>query len=126
MRIGDAGAAGGAGRRLRGNVGSDDERQLSNLAVTLTALVVGLAGWVLLTLLERWTDRARSVWTVTAAVVFAVSLLGPLGAVTARATAVLIGLHVLVAAILIEGLLRTTRRDQGPGRAVPTDPPGDL
>ncbi|MGH8965935.1 MAG: DUF6069 family protein, partial [Actinomycetes bacterium] len=87
--------------------GGDTVRQVSSLAVTLTSLGVGFAGWALLALLERWTPRARPVWTVIAGAVFTVSLLGPLGAVTPEAAAVLMGMHCVVAAILIYGLRRT-------------------
>jgi hypothetical protein len=93
-------------------------------AILLTTLYAGLAGWGLVVLLERWTARPRRVWTVIAVVVLGVSLLGPLGAVTAEATAVLIGLHVLVAGNLIWGLRRTAGKDERPTRQVPSDPPG--
>lgn len=78
------------------------------LAVSLTAAV---AGWALLALLERSTRRARTTWTVLAAVVLLLSLAGPLtGAVTAAAGFVLAALHLLVGAVLIPGLRRTSRR----------------
>lgn len=79
-------------------------QQVSALPVTLVSLVVGLAGWALLVLLERWTPKASLVWRVIAAIVFLVSLLGPLTAVTPAATAVLVGMHGMVAAILTWGL----------------------
>ena len=84
------------------------EREVGIFAVTLTSLVVGLLGWATLALLERWTSRARGVWTVIASTVFLVSLAGPLAAVTPAATAVLLCLHVLVAAVLIVGLRTST------------------
>jgi hypothetical protein len=85
----------------------DTVRPVEALAVTLTSLAVGLAAWVLLTVLEHLTRHARTVWTVVAAVVFLVSLTGPLAAVTPAATAALMSLHVVVAAILVVGLRRT-------------------
>jgi hypothetical protein len=80
--------------------------QISLLAVVVTSLLAGLAGWLLLALLEKWTTRAGLVWRAIAAVVLVVSLLGPLSAVNPAATAVLLGLHVLVGGILIWGLPR--------------------
>jgi hypothetical protein len=85
------------------------EREIGIVAVTLTSLVVSLLAWAALALLERWTSRARGLWTVIAGAVFLVSLAGPLAAVTPAATAVLTFLHVLVAAILIVGLRGSTR-----------------
>lgn len=76
------------------------------LAVVVTSLLTGLAGWLSLALLERWTTRARLIWRVVAVVVLVLSLLGPLSAVTLPATVVLLGLHVVVGAILIAGLPR--------------------
>lgn len=90
-------------------------QQVSSLAVTLTSLGVGFAGWGMLALLERWTRNARLLWTVLAVAVFVVSLLGPLAAVTPAATAVLMGMHGIVAVILVWGLRRSTTasRDRG-------------
>ena len=85
----------------------DDVVRVENLAITLSSLAAGLLGWGLLELLERRSSRARRTWTVWAAVVFAVSLLGPLGAETAGAAAGLVSLHALVAGILVVGLRRT-------------------
>lgn len=85
-------------------------RQVEGLAVTLTALVAGLASWLLLVLLEHRTPRALGIWTVIAAAVFVGSLLGPLGAVTAGGRAVLVGLHALVAVMLVVGMRRSARR----------------
>lgn len=99
------------------------EQQVASLAVTLTSLGAGFAGWGLLALLERWTGNARTVWTVIAAVVFVVSLLGPLAAVTPAATAVLMGMHGIVAATLLFGLRRSTPpRDQASTTCAIVDP----
>jgi hypothetical protein len=74
-------------------------------AVVVSALLAGLAGWALLALLERFTSRARTVWLVVAAVVLLLSLAGPLGAgADAATTAVLVGMHLAVGAVLIPGL----------------------
>jgi hypothetical protein len=74
------------------------------------AAVAGLIGWLLLALLERRTPRARTVWTVTALLVLALSLLLPLTAgTTAAAVTGLIVLHLTVGAVVIPGLARTAR-----------------
>ena len=67
-----------AGVELTARTGSDVQR-VTPVAVAVSTLLAGLAGWALLALLERLTARARTVWTVVAALVLLVSLLGPLG-----------------------------------------------
>lgn len=84
-------------------------QQVGNLAVTVTSLLAGFAGWAALALLERWTGHARRVWTVLACGVLVASLTGPLAAVSPAATAVLLGLHLLVGAVLLVGLRRSAR-----------------
>jgi len=76
-------------------------------AVAATAILVGLAGWALLALLERYTTRPRPIWIGIAVAVFLISLLGPLGGVSAAAVGSLVALHAVVAAALIAGLSRT-------------------
>jgi hypothetical protein len=49
------------------------------------------------------------VWTVTAVVVFVLSLAGPAGGASAGAVLALSGLHLVVALVLIAGLPRTGR-----------------
>ena len=85
----------------------DTEREVEPGAAMLTTLAVGLAAWLLLVLLERWTPAARTVWTVVAAAVFLVSPTGPPAAVTTGGMPTLLGLHALVAAILVLGFRRT-------------------
>jgi hypothetical protein len=79
-------------------------------AVIFVSLVAGLAGWALLAGLERLTRRARAAWTVCAVAALIVSLAGPLAALTATASIVLVCLHLLVAGVLITGLRRSARR----------------
>jgi hypothetical protein len=76
-------------------------------AVTVTALGAGLLGWALLAVLERFIRRSRAVWTVTAVVVLALSLLAPFvyGQDTATRVA-LAAMHLAVGAVLIAGLPR--------------------
>jgi hypothetical protein len=91
-------------------VRSGDELQhVGPAAVLATALLPGLAGWALLALLERITRRARLAWTTGALLSLAVSLAGPLASGVGTATKVaLVSMHLVVAAVLIPGLARTS------------------
>ncbi|MDN5859268.1 MAG: DUF6069 family protein, partial [Pseudonocardia sp.] len=80
------------------------------IAIAIAALLAGLAGWGLLAVLERRTAHARRIWTVTAAAVLVVSLLGPLGGVGMAAIATLAVMHVAVGAVLIALLPRARTR----------------
>ena len=69
------------------------------------SLIASLLAWGLLAMLERRTRRARTIWTVVAIAVLLVSLSLPLIAGTTASTrAVLMAMHVAVAAVLIPGL----------------------
>jgi hypothetical protein len=82
--------------------------------VAATTVVVGLLGWLLLAALERWTSRARRVWTVVAVLVCLLSLAGPaLTATSSGARAALLALHAVVAVVLITLLPRSV--GAGPG-----------
>ena len=72
--------------------------------VTVASLGIGLAAWLLLELLERTARRPRLIWRTTACVAFVLSLAGPSSATNDGARAVLFGLHILVAGILMIGL----------------------
>jgi hypothetical protein len=93
----------GAGVDLAVEQGAE-RREVGPLEVTLTSLGAGLLAWLLLELLERRLRRPLLVWRVAAGGVLLVSLTGPLAAVGAGATAVLVGLHLLVGTILVVGL----------------------
>ena len=76
--------------------------------VILTAVVVALAGWALLTILEARTPRARTIWTRVASAVLVLSYAAPLTAGAALSTtAVLMVLHSIVGLTLIAGLRHT-------------------
>jgi hypothetical protein len=78
-------------------------------AVVATSSVAGLLGWALLAALETRTRRAVTVWSMIAVTVALLSLGGPLSAgASGAATAALVALHVVVAAVLIPGLRRTS------------------
>ncbi len=92
--------------------GATGDMRVGPVAVIVTALLVGLAGWGVRALLRRvGTPRAgrtagERTWMVTCAVVLLVSLLGPLGAASASATVLLAALHVTVGAVVALGLRR--------------------
>lgn len=77
--------------------------------VLLSSLVVSLAGWASLALLERFTTRACRVWTVLALLMLTLSMAGPLagGATTAVKVALAL-MHLTVAAVLIPALRRSS------------------
>ncbi len=79
-------------------------------AVLLSSLIASLAGWASLAVLERFTARVRTAWTVLALLVLTLSLGGPLtGGITPGAKVALAGMHLAVAAVLIPALRRTAR-----------------
>ncbi len=78
--------------------------------VTGVAAAASLLGWLLLTLIERRTPRARLAWTATALAALAASLALPLAtATTGSAVAGLIALHLAVGAAVIPAMARTAR-----------------
>jgi Family of unknown function (DUF6069) len=80
-------------------------------SVVGATLVASLLGWGLLSVLERLTSRARSIWSGVAIVVVLVSLSLPLTAATTNsARAALALMHVAVAAVLIPGLRGNSTR----------------
>lgn len=87
-------------------------------AVAATSLAASLAGWASLAVLERFNDRARTIWTTTAIVVLLVSL-APVAAVdtSGAATATLALLHLIVATVLILGLTRPLTGTRHGGRS---------
>ncbi|ATO13000.1 hypothetical protein CO540_03455 [Micromonospora sp. WMMA2032] len=100
-----------AGVELTARGGGGAAQRVTPVAVAVSTLLAGLAGWALLALLERLTARARPVWTVVAVLVLALSLLGPVGAgVGSAATVTLVSLHLVAAAVLVPGLRRTAGR----------------
>jgi hypothetical protein len=79
--------------------------------VVISAAAASLAGWGLLAVLERFTARARTVWTVIAALAMLVSLGAPLSGtgITGANRAWLALMHVAVGAVFIPLLARTSR-----------------
>lgn len=101
-----------AGVRLAVRSG-DTTRVVGPASVAVVSLLVGLAAWGLLALLERVTGRARAIWIAVALVVLVLSLAGPLGGATPAATVSLLCLHLSAGAVLIPLLARTAARGRG-------------
>ncbi|MEV8177834.1 DUF6069 family protein [Cellulosimicrobium funkei] len=76
------------------------------VAAVVVTLVVGYLGWGVRALLGRLRSGSRRAWFVTCGVILLVSLLGPLGAVTPGAVALLVVEHLTVGATLTLGLRR--------------------
>ncbi|MEV4135139.1 DUF6069 family protein [Dactylosporangium sp. NPDC049742] len=86
------------------------EQTVSAVAVVATVVIAGLLGWGLLALLERFTAKGRTIWTVIAVVFLLLSLLGPLGGTDAGTKVSLALLHLLVGAVIITAFTRTSQR----------------
>lgn len=92
--------------------GTQASQDISGVNVVIAAAIAGLAGWALLAVLERFTARARTIWTVIAVVVMLASLGGPLSGtgITATNRTWLVLMHAVVGAVLIPLLASTSRR----------------
>lgn len=93
--------------------GAGGDTTVGAASVVVVSLVAGFAGWGVRALLRRFAGTARQgrspgerAWMVSCAVVLLVSLLGPLGAVSASATILLLALHVTVGGVVALGLRR--------------------
>lgn len=84
-------------------------REVSGVAVVMGATVAGLLGVLALRLLERTTPRALRTWTIIAGAVALLSVVGPMSATTAAVAGVLLGMHAIVAVVLIVSLHRNRR-----------------
>jgi hypothetical protein len=78
--------------------------------VAITAAGGALLGWAALAVMERFSDRAQTLWTYTAIAVLLLSIAAPLAAseVSDATRAVLVVMHLAVGAVLIPGLARTS------------------
>jgi Family of unknown function (DUF6069) len=100
--------------------GSEELMSITPALIAGTSLVVALAGWALLALLERFTARARTIWTTIAVVLTLLSLAGPLSvlASTSAANALALALmHLAVAAVVIPMLAGTSPAPAQPAPA---------
>jgi hypothetical protein len=95
----------------------DTTQSVGVAAVVLTVLVMAGSGVGLLRLLEARTANGLRTWTIVASVVFALSLLGPLGATTVAAGVALASLHAITAGLVVQGLRRARRRERSGGVA---------
>lgn len=72
-------------------------------AVIFVSALVSLLAWALLVVLERFTSRARTIWTIVAVLVLALSLGAPLSGTdtTTGSRVSLLLIHLAVAGVLI-------------------------
>jgi hypothetical protein len=85
-------------------------QEINLVSVIVAALLVGLLGWALLAVLERFTRRGASIWTIVAVLVLLLSLAGPLVlAQNGGAKLTLALMHVAVGVTLITTLARSAR-----------------
>jgi hypothetical protein len=85
---------------------------LGPLYVAVTAGALSLVAWAALAVLERLTAHARRAWLFLAPLVLVASLSSPLGGtdVSTADRAVLVVMHIGVAAVLIPAFYRTSPR----------------
>lgn len=93
--------------RVPESFGSRTLIELTFGSVVGAAIFAALAGWALLTVLELVTNKARTIWTVVAVLVFLFTLPYMPGFRIADRI-VLVVLHAALAVILIIGMRRTT------------------
>jgi hypothetical protein len=71
------------------------------------ALAGGLAGWLVVSLIERYSRRPRRLWAQIGSTALGVSIIGPNWLADGASAVALISLHVVTAAVVITGLFRT-------------------
>jgi hypothetical protein len=102
----------GFGAELRSPAfGAQQSQDVELVNVIVAGAAASLAGWAVLAVLERFTARARTAWTVIAVLAMLVSLGGPLSGagITGANRAWLALMHVVVGAVLVPLLARTSR-----------------
>jgi hypothetical protein len=82
--------------------------------VAVASFVLSLLGWGVLAVLERFTSWARRIWLALSLIALVASLGMPMSGsgVPAVDRAVLVLMHVLVAAILVPAMYRTSPRSE--------------
>ena len=78
-------------------------RQVGPVDILATTIVVGLAAWVVTSILAR-TPRTARWWPFVGSTALAISMLGPSYQSDGAAAIALIAMHLAVGAILIRGL----------------------
>lgn len=93
--------------------GGGEPQRVGVIAVAAVSLIVSLLGWALLVVLERRAARGAKVWTVFAVSVLLLSLVGPFTSEAEALTkAALIGMHLVVAAVVIPAFLYSSATRQ--------------
>jgi len=75
--------------------------------VVVAALAAGLAGWFVVRLLERYTDRPGLWWPPLGSTALAVSTIGPAYLSDGVSAVALTGLHFVTAIVVITGFAAT-------------------
>ena len=103
-------AAYGVGVDVHAPQTADPAPQVGAANIVVVSAAASVAGWGLLAVLERLTERAAHVWAMIAAVVAVVSLIGPLTTpgFTGAGRVVLALLHLVVGAVVIPLLYRSS------------------
>ena len=110
----------GLGVALRVKMAHHPSMAIGLPQVVLTVLAVSLTGWAILSILERSTPRAGTIWTAMATAALVLSYAAPLTAGAApAATTVLVLMHSIVGLTLIAGLRRTVESPPVPAPAQP-------
>jgi hypothetical protein len=77
--------------------------------IVVVSVGSALAGWALIAVLERFTAKARLIWTVVAVAVLALSMFGPLANLGAyRGAAITLAIMHLVVGAVVIGVVRRT------------------
>jgi hypothetical protein len=98
-----------AGAELKVDQGSG-RQDLTVVSVILTSAIVALLGWGLLALLERFSARAKTIWTGMAVAVLVLSLVPPSLVDASTGTKVtLVSMHLAVGVIVILGFRKDAR-----------------
>ena len=90
-------------------VNDNEVRHVSGVAVALSAGLAAILGLIALRGLERLTPKALPIWTSVAVVAVALSALGPLSATSSEVAGTLLGMHGVVAAVVLAGAWRSRR-----------------
>jgi Family of unknown function (DUF6069) len=95
--------------------------------VLVASTVASLAGWGVVTLIERVTRRPRRAWITTGVLLTVVSLSAPLSGhgITATERLALVCMHLAVAAVLIPVFALTIRPSQRPVEDAPGNSDAD-
>lgn len=84
-------------------------QHVTGVAVVIVAAVAAGLGLIALRVMTRFFRKPLKWWTILVIAVAVVSALGPLGATSAAAAGTLIGLHAVVAAVVLAAGWRSRR-----------------